>query len=262
MAKTLRPGVVLGLVRELRETAADVGPLQVSGILAEPLARELRIGGDPHAVRVDGDPASAEVLALVLGGAPRDEDEALLRAASRARTPAVAVQTAPGASPDVPYVLATDIVACPPGAGFPVADIARAIAHRLGERGTSLAARLPVLREAVCRELISSFSRKNGLVGAAVFVPGADLPLLTLNQLRLVLRIAAAHGEEIDADRLPEVLATLGSGFALRAAARQALGVVPVAGWAVKGAVAYAGTRALGEAALRWYGERAAGARA
>src|SRR4029077_12323772 len=32
--------------------------------------------------------------------------------------------------------------------------------------------------------------------------------------------------------------------------ARQLLDVIPVAGWAVQGAVAYAGTRALGEAAL------------
>jgi uncharacterized protein (DUF697 family) len=37
----------------------------------------------------------------------------------------------------------------------------------------------------------------------------------------------------------------------MRALARELLDLVPVAGWAVKGAVAYAGTRALGEAAIR-----------
>jgi uncharacterized protein (DUF697 family) len=255
-AARLHPAAVLGLLRELREAAVDAGPIQVSGALAAQLARELAAGGEPRAVRVGGEPSTAAVLVVVLAGATRPDDEELLRAAGRARTPAIAVQTGPDASLDVPYVLATDVVPCPPGAGFPVDDIARAIAHRLGERGTSLAARLPALRQHVCRELISSFSRKNGVVGAAIFVPGADLPVLTLNQIRLVLRIAAAHGEEIDNERLPEVLATLGSGFALRAVARQALGVVPVAGWAVKGAVAYAGTRALGEAALRWFAER------
>jgi hypothetical protein len=36
-----------------------------------------------------------------------------------------------------------------------------------------------------------------------VFIPGVDFPVLTLNQLRLVLRIAAAHEEEIDAETAP-----------------------------------------------------------
>ncbi len=35
-------------------------------------------------------------------------------------------------------------------------------------------------------------------------MPGNDLPVLTLNQVRLVLRIADAHGFEIDKERLPE----------------------------------------------------------
>jgi len=105
----------------------------------------------------------------------------------------------------------------------------------------------------VCEALVRRFARRAGLTGAAVFVPGADFPVLTLMQLRLVLRLAAAHGLDVDAQRLPEIGAVIGSGLALRTLARQALGVVPVAGWAVKGAVAYSGTRALGEAALRYF---------
>ena len=149
---------------------------------------------------------------------------------------------------DVPYVLATDVVKCPPGAGFPVEEIAAAVAARLGEAGTGLAARVPVLREPLCQELIESFSRKNGILAVAIFVPGADFPVLTLNQIRLVLRIGAAHGVEIDQQRLPEVLATIGAGFGFRTVARQLLAAIPVAGWAVKGGIAYGGTRALGEA--------------
>ena len=34
------------------------------------------------------------------------------------------------------------------------------------------------------------------------------------------------------------------------------LDLVPVAGWALKGAVAYAGTKAIGEAAVRYFEER------
>ena len=252
-ARALHPLAVWGLVKEAKAALDDVRPLLVTGPLSEQLARELERGGAPAAVRTSGRVEDAAALVRVLAGAPTDEDERELRAAKRARVPVVAVQTSPAAGIEVPYVLATDVVPCPPGAGFPLADVARALAGRLGERGTPLAARLPVLRDAVCDELISSFSRKNAVLGAAIFVPGADFPVLTLNQLRLVLRLASAHGVEVDQSRVPEILATIGAGLGFRTAARQLLGAVPVAGWALKGAVAYAGTRALGEAARRYF---------
>ena len=253
MAAKLGPGAIFGLLKEARTAMSDDRPLQVNGVLAEQLARELGAGGDSRWVRVGGRPGRAAALVLVLAGAAGEEDEALLKAADRARIPIVVAQTGPDPDLDIPYVLATDVVACPPGAGFPVDELAKVLARKLGEHGTALAAHLPVLRKPVCDELIRSFSRKNGLVGAAVFIPGADLPILTLNQIRLVLRIAAAHGVELDNQRLPEVLAVLGNGFVLRAVAREALGFVPLAGWMVKGAIAYAGTRALGEAAVRYF---------
>jgi uncharacterized protein (DUF697 family) len=156
----------------------------------------------------------------------------------------------------VPYVLATDIVRVPPGPGFPVDEIAAAVAAKLGEDGTALAARLPVLRPAVCDHLIASFAKRNAIIAAAVFVPGVDMPVLTLNQIRLVLRIAVAHGEDVDNRRAVELLGVVGVGFGLRAVARELLDVVPVAGWALKGAVAYAGTKAVGEAAVRYFAAR------
>ena len=256
MAKKLTPVVVWGLVKELRTAAEDTRPLQVSGTLAAQLEKELARGGAPGAVRSGGQVEDAAVLVRVLGGAPTEEDERELREAKRANVLVVAVQTGTEAF-DVPYVLATDVVMCPPGAGFPVEEIAAAVAARLGESGTSPAARLPVLREPVCEALIERFSRQNGIIGAAFFVPGADFAVLTLNQIRLVLRLAAAHGIEVDQSRVPEVLATVGAAFGFRALARQLLGAVPVAGWLVKGGVAYAGTRALGEAAHRYFAAQA-----
>lgn len=258
MAVSLHPGAVWGLLKEARSVVADERPLQVSGVLASQLAKELGRGGSPGAVREGGGIEGVEALVHVLAGEPTDADRALLEAANRAGTPIVAVQTGAEEHWDIPYVLATDVVFCPPGSGFPVERTAEVLAARLGERATSLAARLPVLRGPVCRELIRAFSRQNGIVGAAVFVPGADLPVLTLNQVRLVLRLGAAHGVELDHSRLPEVLAVVGSGFGFRLLAREALGFVPVAGWVLKGAIAYAGTRALGEAALRYFAATAA----
>jgi uncharacterized protein (DUF697 family) len=256
MALPLRPLAVLGLLKELRVSAEDLRPVTVGGALAAQLVNELAGNGpgDPGAVR-EGGPEGAAAYVHVLAGAPSAEDEAVLKRAHRERIPVVVLARK---RYDVPYVLPTDVVVVPPGQGFPVEQLARVLAARLGEKGTALAARLPFLRPAVCDWLIASFSRKNGIVAAAVFVPGVDLPVLTLNQMRMVLRIAAAHGEEISNERLPELLAVLGGGLAFRAAARELLDLVPGGGWAVKGAVAYAGTRALGEAAVRLFATRAA----
>lgn len=259
MATTLNPAAVWGLFKELKTALKDAKPLLVTGALAGSLEKDLARGGSANAVSSRGRVEDAAVLVRVLAGKPTEEDEKALRAANRARVPVLAVQTSPE-SFDVPYVLATDVIACKPGAGFPVEEIARAVAARMGEGATSLAARLPVLRDPVCDALIDSFSRKNGILGAAIFIPGADFPVLTLNQVRLVLRLASAHGIEVDQQRLPEILGTVAAGFGLRAAARQILGAIPVAGWVLKGGIAYAGTRAVGEAARHYFAAQATSA--
>jgi uncharacterized protein (DUF697 family) len=253
MAK-LSPFAVWGVFKDLRSAAEDTRPLVVSGPLAEQLAKELSHGGAPGAVRVGGRVEDAAVLVRILAGAPGEDDERELRAASLVGVPVVAVQTGTETF-DVPYVLATDVVTCAPGAGFPVDEIARVIARRLDDDAIGPAARLPVLRRPVCEALIERFSRQNGVIGVVVFIPGADFPVLTLNQIRLVLRLAAAHGVQLDQSRLPEVLATIGAGLGFRTIARQILGSVPFAGWAVKGGIAYVGTRALGEAAMRYFAQ-------
>jgi len=270
----VKPGAVLGILKELRASAKRDEPLVVSGAneLTSVLRRELMRGGVASAVREQGPLEGAAALVHVLAGPLDTDDEKVLKEAARARIPIVAVisdrlEPVADAQTHVPYVLDENVVQVGAGSGFPVEEIARRLARTLGEAATPLAARLPVLRRAVCEELIRKFSRQNAIVGVAVFVPGADLPVLTLNQVRLVLRIADAYGFEIDKERLPEVLAVIGSGLGFRALARQAIGVVPVVGWAVKGAVAYSGTRALGEAAMRYFERRApvtrvAGARA
>lgn len=257
MARGLHPLAVWSVIKELRIAAEDTRPLLVSGPLAEQLQKELARGAAAGAVRGGGSPDTAAVLIRVLAGAPTEADGEELKAAKRAKVPVVAVQTGTEAF-EVPYVLATDVVVCRPGEGFPVDEILAAVAARLGEAGTGLAARMPSLREPLARELIESFSRKNGILAVAIFVPGADFPVLTINQLRLVLRLAAAHGIEVDQQRAPEVLATVAAGLGFRAVARQLLGAVPVAGWLVKGVIAYGGTRALGEAAHRYFHDAAA----
>ena len=242
----LGPGALFGLVRELRSGAGDPRPIAVAGAkeLAPLLANELRAGGDASAVREGGPVDGASILVWI---GPADEEA--LRAAMRARVPIVGVTE----GESLPYVLDTDLVTVQPGEGLPVEEVARKIARKLGEQGTFLGARLPALRGAVVDELIRVFSRRNAFIGGAVWIPGVDMPLLTLNQIRLVMRIALAHGHTFDRSRVPELVGVVGAGFGFRALARQLLDLVPVAGWAVKGGIAYTGTRAVGEAAHRYF---------
>ena len=69
----------------------------------------------------------------------------------------------------------------------------------------------------------------------------------------MILRMAAAHGETVGSERALEILGVVGSGFGLRAIARQALDFVPGPGWVLKGGIAWSGTRALGEAAKAYF---------
>jgi uncharacterized protein (DUF697 family) len=245
-------GAIRKLLREVAAPGPDDHVFAVGG--ADELAPELRqqfLRGhaEPGAVRL-GDPEGADVYVHVLAVAPGDEDVRMLRRARRARVPAIAVAVGLAEPTPIPYVLATDVVRVGAGEPFPLEAIAHAIAARLGEYGAPLAARVPLLCAAVSDQLVASFARKNGIVAAAVWIPGADLPLLALNEVRLLLRLAQAHGAAGDVrDRLPEVAATIGAGFGFRALARELLDLVPGLGWVLKGAIAYGGTRALGEAA-------------
>lgn len=253
----IKPTAVAGILRELKLGALEDKPIVVSGArgLVPVLVKELTRDGVASAVREQGALDASAALVQVLAGEISKDDEERLKDAARRRLPIVAV--AVGVPGHIPYVLEQNVVRVGGGTGFPVDEIARKLAKALGERGTHLAARLPVLRRPICDALIDKLARQNGLVGLAVFLPGDDLPILTLNQVRLVLRIADAHGFEIGKERLAEVVGVIGSGLGFRAVARRTVGWVPFLGWAVKGVIAYGGTRALGEAAVRYFERRA-----
>ena len=136
---------------------------------------------------------------------------------------------------------------------FPERRVLHEIAKKAGHAAPSLAARLPSLRKPVVDSIIETSSRRNALIAAAIWIPGADLPVLAAVEMRMVLQIAVCYGVEIGPDRAVELLALLGAGFGLRTAARELLDVVPIAGWVVKGGVAYSGTLALGRAAVEYF---------
>jgi uncharacterized protein (DUF697 family) len=140
----------------------------------------------------------------------------------------------------------------PGGAGL-AELVVRRLAARLGDKGLALAARVPLLRAAVVKRVIDTTARQNGVVGAAAFKRGADMPVMTINQIRMVLRIAAVYGEDLSTQRALEILSVVGAGLGFRALGRQARNMAPLAGWVIKGAFGYAATVSLGKAAVRYF---------
>ena len=136
---------------------------------------------------------------------------------------------------------------------FPLEKAMRLLAERAGHAGPSLATRLPAFRPHVIERLIDTGSRRNGLVAAAIWIPGADMPVLDRASAsarapdrRLLRRRALAGSRRRDPRRARRRLG-------MRTVARELLDFIPVAGWAVKGGVAYGGTRALGLAADEYF---------
>jgi len=110
----------------------------------------------------------------------------------------------------------------------------------------------PVFRRAVCDEVIRKNARENAVIGALP-IPGADMPVMTANQGRMVLSIAAIYGEELSMERARELLGVLAAGFGLRAMSRQVVKLVPVGGWAAAAAIGYAGTITMGRATMLYF---------
>lgn len=133
----------------------------------------------------------------------------------------------------------------------------------------ALACRIPAFRPAVTAQLVGEATWDNAKMAVMTALPGilpfgsvllpataiGDMIVLTQNQAKLLLRIAAAYGLPPDIRaRTRELLPVVGSAFGWRAVARELIGLVPGGiGVVVKGSVAYAGTYTVGKAASIYY---------
>ncbi|HSK47772.1 MAG TPA: hypothetical protein VLA05_07200 [Coriobacteriia bacterium] len=127
------------------------------------------------------------------------------------------------------------------------------LAEKVQGKRVALAANFAFVRRAVAEESVKSTAFQNGVIGGVVILPGADLPLMTANQAKMVMQIAAAYGEPLGAERVKELATVIGGAFALRAIARQFVGLVPGFGWAIKAGIGYSGTLAVGYAAIEYF---------
>ncbi|MDR1013952.1 MAG: hypothetical protein LBL86_03115 [Coriobacteriales bacterium] len=127
------------------------------------------------------------------------------------------------------------------------------VVRRLPDEQLALARALGFVRGPFVRNAVQAVALQNAAIAAVFFLPGADMPLLTLNQMRLFLRIAAAYDVAFDRQRIYELAVLLLSGLGFRTLARRLVGMVPVLGWAVRGGVGYTGTLAIGAAAQEYF---------
>lgn len=132
----------------------------------------------------------------------------------------------------------------------PLADWAMT---RLEGLRTALGHNFEFVRRAVAKEIVKATAWQNAAIGVVVFIPGADMPLMTLNQGKMLLKIAAAYGQSLDTERVKELGAVVAGGFLFRTFAREVVGLVPGVGWAIKGGIAYSGTMAMGMAAITYF---------
>jgi uncharacterized protein (DUF697 family) len=140
------------------------------------------------------------------------------------------------------------------------------------DRAVALGRFFPGFREAAIKQVNDETSMANAQFALISNVPtvvpiigsiatvGADFFVLTKNQLLLIFKVAAIHGEDLhDSQRIfREMVPVVGAGFFWRTVAREAAALVPFMGGAVpKVAIAYTGTMAIGKAADYYYAEGA-----
>lgn len=131
--------------------------------------------------------------------------------------------------------------------------LGRWLGDRVPSKRIAMAANFAFVRRAVAEESVKATAFQNGVIGGVAFIPGADMPLMTANQAKMIMQIAAAYGQELGAERIKEIAGVVGGAFVLRTVARQFVGLLPGFGWAIKAGIGYSGTLAMGYAAIEYF---------
>jgi uncharacterized protein (DUF697 family) len=117
----------------------------------------------------------------------------------------------------------------------------------------ALGRRYPILRPFAAQRVVNQTAAQNALIGLLVFLPGADMPAMTLNQVKMILQLAGIHDQPVDKERALEMAGVVALGFGFRGLGRRVAGLVPGIGWLFKAILGYTTTSALGTAAVRYF---------
>jgi uncharacterized protein (DUF697 family) len=132
-------------------------------------------------------------------------------------------------------------------------DLGAWIVDRCHESRLALAAAFPFIRRPLAVEYAHSTAAQNAAIGAIPLIPGADMPLMTLNEGKMVLKMAAAYGHPIEPARVIEITVAVLGGFGARRLVRFLSHKAPSLTWVVSGMVGWTSTLALGYAMSAYF---------
>ncbi len=121
------------------------------------------------------------------------------------------------------------------------------------DKDLAFAMSFPFIRRPLAEDAITATSLQNCAVGLVPFLPGADMPIMTLNQVKMTLQIATAYGQPLDADRVKEIAVIVAGAFVCRNLVRTATKAIPFAGWLISGGMGFAATEAMGRAMVEYF---------
>lgn len=170
-------------------------------------------------------------------------------------TPRLCLELAQFAQVDIPT---EDIMA---RASLPEQEQVHVIEKRLAqwmlsvlpEKKLTLCNAFPFVRGVAARSEVSSCAVQNSAIGLVHLIPGADLPLMTVNQVKMLLRIASMYGHELDFLQAVQVVGVGAFAFVSRSGARSALRALPAFGQLIRASVALGSTCAIGWALIAYY---------
>ena len=146
------------------------------------------------------------------------------------------------------------------GPEFFTDEVRKSMEKRMGEwvleachdKRLACALAFPSVRKPLSLETVRTTALQNAAIGAVNFIPQADMPLMTLNQAKMALQIAAAYGQPLGYQRVKEIIGVTGGAFFFRGVTRKLHKVVPFR-LPVDAGMGYAGTMAVGMGLVEYF---------
>ena len=132
-------------------------------------------------------------------------------------------------------------------------ELADWVARRLANERILLAQAYPFMRRAVALEMTRKTAFDNVIISGLFFLPGADMPPLTLNQVKLLIQIAALFDLPLGMARIKEIVLIVAGAFGFRAFTRLVISRLPILGFVARIGVSYSATYGIGVAAFEFY---------
>ncbi len=272
MAKKLAMDQIRGVMNMGREAEESMGEGIHICVLVDPtcprwLAEAVRDALIPErdaVVDVQALSASPATLGVDMGIVIAGRSEALVRSAIRSfagsRQHVIVIAESSLDIPDaqLPAKLGqyvTDVVAAERG---PLYERLASTLIDVTDKDVSCAANFGFCRLVTTAHLVSKCAARNALMSVAEFIPGAGMPLMTMNQVNLGFDIAATYGQGLSIRRVPEVAVIIAAGIIYREAARVLLRFAPALNLVVRAGIAYGGTLLTGRMLSTHFDEGAA----